>query len=459
MPSGTTLAERLAEHFGSPSYGGCGPENLAAARTLLLDHIGVALGGSATASGRLAADLAIQDGGRPEAVVIGRQAKVPAAAAAFANAIASHSLELDDVDVEALFHFGPPVVSAALACAHVVGASGRDLMSAIIAGSEMMERLSRATNPSLRDRGFHTTAVTGVFGATVASARLLKLDVGQFVSALGLAGAQSAGLMEMYGSSMQKRFNPGPAARNGLMAARLAQLGFTGAETIFEGERGFLRSFANKVDSDALDPGKGPAYALKVELKPYACARPIHPAIDAALSLRPGLLNRLHEIQSITVYRHPMWVKYHGNTEPKTYHEAQVSLPYSVAVALVEGDAFLGQYLRLKEMPAEVHRLTKSVSMVPDPGLPSTVGCRVEIGLAGGERSVCQVDYPKGSVQRPLTAAEQVDKFLKLSVPVIGDKQAAAIVSAVGQVEEISDMRSLAALLQVGEGSGVGSHS
>src|SRR6185295_6892281 len=108
------------------------------------------------------------------------------------------------------------------------------------------ERVSKAANNSLRNRAFHTTPTTGVFGATIAAGKLLQLSPAKLSAALGLAGAQASGLMEMYGPSMQKRFNPGPAARNGVTAALMAQLGFTGAETIFEGERGFLRAFTDK---------------------------------------------------------------------------------------------------------------------------------------------------------------------------------------------------------------------
>src|SRR3954467_6412463 len=149
-----------------------------------------------------------------------------------------------------------------------------------------MERTARATNPSLRNRGFHTTPTCGVFGATVAAGKLLKLSKDKLVSALGMAGAQASGLMEMYGPSMQKRFNPGPTARNGVTAARMAQLGFTGADTIFEGERGFLKAFTDESRGEALVEGVRKPYELLIEFKPYSCARPIHNAIDCALDVR-----------------------------------------------------------------------------------------------------------------------------------------------------------------------------
>ncbi|MGZ8204077.1 MAG: MmgE/PrpD family protein, partial [Burkholderiales bacterium] len=247
-----TYAEQLAGRFTALTLNDVGADSRTAVKKLLMDYLGVALAGSQSESGKIARRFATEHGAKPQARLIGDNARVDMTAAAFANAISSHSIELDDIDVLALFHFSPPVYSAALAAAEYSGANGRQLLTALAAGCEMMERASKAVNPSLRNRGFHTTPTCGVFGATVAAAKLLRLSKDKLVSALGLAGAQVSGLMEMYGPSMQKRFNPGPAARNGVTAARMAQLGFTGADTIFEGERAFLKAFSDESHAEAL---------------------------------------------------------------------------------------------------------------------------------------------------------------------------------------------------------------
>ena len=438
----STISQQLAAHFSRIDYSTLEAADIAGCKALLLDYMGVALCGSATESGRLASGMVLGKGGTPEATVIGAALSIPADEAACANAISAHSLELDDVDQEALFHFGPPVISAALATGEVRGCSGRELIAAVICGCEMLERLSRAANPALRNRGFHTTAAAGVFGAAIASARLLKLNDEKTVSALGLAGAQASGLMEMYGNNMQKRFNPGPAARNGVTAARLAELGFTGAETIFEGERGFLNAFAGgSVNVDALTPQAGSAYRLEVEFKAYACARPIHPAIDAVLSLRPQVYPRLSDIEGIRIHRHPMWAHYHVNSQPRSYHEAQVSLPYAAAVAMTEGDAFLDQFEQFEVMLAKIADLMGKITIVPDDSLPSTVSCRVEITPAGGTMLSSQVDYPKGSIQNPMTTAEREAKFSKLAARVLSKEKVRGIIELVNTMEEISHIR------------------
>lgn len=415
-----TLTRQLAAYFSATTVGRPPASGIHEMKRLLVDYVGIALAGSQTDSGRIAGDFASGLGGAPQATVIGRPGRVPAVHAAFANAIAQHSLELDDIDEEALFHYAPPVMSATLAVAQQAGASGAEILSAALAGCEMMARLSRATNPELRNRGFHTTPAVGAFGATVAAGRLLGLSEDQMTSAIGLAGGQASGLMEMYGTSMQKRFNPGPAARNGVTAAQLAALGFTGADTILDGERGFGPAFAGKLDASYLTDGLGSDVPVIVEYKPYSCARPIHNAIDCALELRPRIAD-LADIETIMVRRHPTWARYHVIKEPRTYHEAQVSLPFSVAVAFADGSALPAQYSDERvATDQQVLGLASRVEIEPDDSLARGVSCHMIVTLRSGEKLESTVDYPLGSVQRPMDDETLVAKSRSLATPVIG---------------------------------------
>jgi 2-methylcitrate dehydratase PrpD len=307
----------------------------------------------------------------------------------------------------------------------------------------MMERLSRAANNSLRNRGFHTTPTCGVFGATVAAAKLSRLTPAKLTSAFGLAGAQASGLMEMYGPSMQKRFNPGPAARNGITAAAMAHFGFTGADTIFEGERGFLRTFTDKSDASQLTSGFDEAYQLDIEFKPYSCARPIHNAIDCALEIRRQHQPKLEDIKHIAMARHPDWAHYHQNKTPQTYHEAQVSLPYSVAVALKEGQALLKQYTDRKLKDPVLRRISDVVDIGVDASLPRGVSCKMTMTMNDGRQFVSQIDYPKGSIQNSMSDAELRTKFDTLATPVIGEAHAAQLAELVAGVEQVSDIGKL----------------
>jgi 2-methylcitrate dehydratase PrpD len=437
-----TYAQQLAARFTALTLNDIEPPSRHAVKRLLMDYLGVALAGSQSESGEIARRFAKEHGAKPQARLIGDTARVDSTVAAFANAISSHSIELDDIDVLALFHFSPPVYSAALAAAEYTGANGKQLLTALAAGCEMMERASKATNPSLRNRGFHTTPTCGVFGATVAAGKLLRLSRDKLVSALGMAGSQASGLMEMYGPSMQKRFNPGPTARNGVTAARMAQLGFTGADTIFEGERGFLKTFSDATEPGVLGEGmKGP-YELEIEFKPYSCARPIHNAIDCALEVRAQGV-KAADVATIEFARHPDWARYHQNKAPRTYHEAQVSLPFAVAVALIEGEALLKQFSDRNIRKPEVKRLMEATSISEDASLPRGVSCKMTAVLRDGRTMTSQVDYPKGSIQNPMTDDELHAKFDSLAGPVIGAKRAAALAEQVMALEKVRDVREL----------------
>ena len=435
-----THAQQLAARFTKLGYNDITPASRHAVKRLLLDYLGVALAGSQSESGRIARRFAREHGGKGDARLIGDTARAPMLMAAFANAISSHSIELDDIDVLALFHFSPPVYSSALAVADASKANGKQLIVALAAGCEMMERASRAANNSLRNRSFHTTPTCGVFGATVAAAKLLKLSPDKMTNALGMAGAQASGLMEMYGPSMQKRFNPGPTARNGVTSALMAQLGFTGADTIFEGERGFLKAFTDKNFPEALIEGIKKPYELLIEFKPYSCARPIHNAIDCALAVRtqPGF--DAAAVKSIHFTRHPDWAHYHQNKAPRTYHEAQVSLPFSVAVALLEGKALLKQYSDRNIRNAQVKALSDATSITVDASLPRGVSCKMVATLNDGNTFASQVDYPKGSIQNPMSDEELHIKFESLAAPVAGAKRAASLADAVMDIEKARDV-------------------
>jgi 2-methylcitrate dehydratase PrpD len=441
-----TASDYLADHFVGVSDRDLPPKLISDAKTLVCDYLGVAVGGSQTASGAIAAQFANETGGKPEATLIGHPGRVPAVHAAFANGISSHSIELDDVDVLALFHFSPPVVSAALAVAECEKSTGAEFIAAVALGCEMMARASAAANNSLRDRGYHTTPTCGVFGATVAAARLMKLDRDQLVSALGLAGAQASGLMEMYGPSMQKRFNPGPAARNGVTAAVMAKLGFTGAATIFDGERGFLKAFTDKFDVGELTKGLGKDYPVYMEYKAYSCARPIHNAIDCALNIRKQLKEPLADVVSITMQRNPAWAHYHLNTRPKTYHEAQVSLPYSTAVALIEGAALLPQYQDEKLDDPEILRLSQMIKVVPDPSLPRGVSCLMTLKTKSGTELKSQVDHPRGSIENPMSPDDMRTKAHMLGDNVVGKAAMEAIIEKARNVETLPNIADLMGL-------------
>lgn len=444
----STLAQDLAGHVVARRLSDYSAHTVEEARTLVRDYLGVAIHGASTDSGGIAIRYQERYASQPaESTVFGSRSRISAHGAAFSNAVASHSLELDDVDRIALFHFSPPVVSAAFAAAESTGASGEDFLAAVIVGCEIMQALSVAMNPQLRNRSFHTTPVTGVFGATAAAARLFKLDLEQTVSAFGIAGAHASGLMEMYGPSMQKRLNPGPAAHNGVASARLALEGFEGADTIFDGERGVFRAFAGI----ASDEGRAmasmpPGGDLGLEFKPYACARPLHNAVDCALELR-GDVGDLGSITAVTLYRHPDWADYHDNPAPRTYHEAQVSINHATAVALKEGDAFFAQFGQDRIADPDIQRLSRLMRIVPEAALERGVSCRLEVTLEDGRVLTSTVDSPLGSLDRPMSEEHHVKKFRTLTDGFRSPATQDRILDLLADIPAIGDIRDLVAVV------------
>lgn len=444
-----TASVALAEHFSRLTWEDIPRHQLDQLKRFLFDYLGIAVRGSQTSSGRIVREFAAETGGVEQASLIGHDVRVPAVHAAFANAVAEHSIELDDIDELALFHYGPPVLSAALAVAQWQRSSGREFLVAVMAGCEAMARLSRATNNDLRNRGFHTTPTCGVFAAAVAAGKLLGLDAQQMTSALGIAGAQASGLMEMYGPSMQKRFNPGPAARNGVTAAILAHKGFTGADTILEGERGFGAAFAGRIDVDDLLRGLGDEIPVIIEHKPYSAARPIHNAIDCALEIRAKSGLPAQDIERITIRRHPDWAHYHLNATPETFHEAQVSLPYAVAAAFTFGAALPDQFADELLAREDLRRLSRMVEVEVDDSLQRGVSCGMTVTYADGSVASSVVDHPKGSVDNPMSREDLRAKFDMLAEGLLAADATDRIQELVDRIEAADDLDELAELLKV----------
>lgn len=443
-----TATRELSQHVANLTYETLPASIVEQTKRLVLDFFGVALGGVDAETSRIVYryEKAISASGR--ASVVGKADRLAPPSAAYVNAVSAHSIELDDIDPLALFHTHPPVVAAVLAAAEQEGVGGRDFLLAVAVGWEVMTRVSQAANPRLRNRGFHTTPTCGVFGAAAGAAKVLGLDEEKTASALGLAGAHASGLMEMYGPSMQKRINPAPAAAAGVRSAYLAAHGFTGADTILEGERGFLRAFTGEVDEAPLVAGLGKDFPMAIEFKRYSCARPIHGACDAALALRERALRQRAAaepseagIREVVVRRHPAWAHYHLNASPSNYHEAQVSLPFSVAVCLLQGDAFVEQFHDDNVSRPELQALAKKVRVVADDSLPSTVAVAMDIGWSDGSSDSSQVDHPSGSVENPLDRQALIGKAQRLSPGRAADIDALA--TAIERLEELETVQEL----------------
>ena len=345
-------------------------------------------------------------------------ATLRSADAALVNGVAVHAFELDDYH-NAKLHCGAAVIPAALAVAERLDSNGRDLLTAIIAGYEVMIRSSLALNPSAaRLRGWHLTGVVGPFGAAAACAVLLKLNAEETAWALGLAGTQGAGLWAFNADgSMSKRLHPGKAAHSGVLAAELAQLGFSGPTSIYEFEDGgVLKAFSDHADKALLTRDLGCVYHIdNNSTKPYCCCGSTHAYIDAALALRKKLgapwdTSRKVRVGTCKVVDVQCGFDY----VPGSVLNAQMSLRYAVAVALLEGAALPAQFTDDKLCDPLIIAVAAAIELVADPELdklyPKDFAGWVAVEHNGRWERV-DILNPTGSIHAPINAVGITEKF------------------------------------------------
>ena len=333
------------------------------AKRALIDILGTALAGSASETSILVSRLARREAARGPAAVIGHGYRISATYAALVNGTSGHALDFDDIG--AAPGVGHPTVSvapAAIAVADEVGASGRQLLEAIIVGHEIVSRVGRASGGSSGDtyrRGFHGTAVHGVFGATAAAARLLGLDVGQTRCAFGIAASEAGGVRANVGT-MAKPLHAGEVNRAGVMAAHLAEVGFTANQSAIEARSGWGDAFTGgSMDRTFLEDGLGHRFAMEqgVNVKSFPSCAATHPVIRAMLSILSEYRLSQENIDGIEVEISQQ--KLDGALPfpwPATGLEGKFSLAYNVAAALADGDVTVGTFTEGKLLDLGAYR-------------------------------------------------------------------------------------------------------
>ncbi len=409
----------LADWISTLKYDDLPQRTREVARIALLDTLGAGLYGFNTPwTQKLLAWVKRGGSGTESRVWSEASATLRSADAALVNGVAVHAFELDDYH-NAKLHCGAAVVPAALAVAERLNSNGSDLLTAIVAGYEVMIRSSLALNPSAaRLRGWHLTGVCGPFGAAAASAVLLKLNAEEAAWALGLAGTQGAGLWAFNADgTMSKRLHPGKAAHSGVLAAELAQLGFSGPTQIYEFEDGgVLKAFSDDSDPAPLTRDLGAVYHVdRNSIKPYCCCGSTHSYIDAALALRKKLGAPWNSKLKVRVGTCKVVdVQCGFDYVPGSALNAQMSLRYAVAVALMDGAALPAQFTDTKMNDPAIVGLATAMELVPDPELdklyPKDFAGWVAVEHAGKWERV-DIMNPTGSIHAPINAAGIREKF------------------------------------------------
>ena len=427
MPNETV---QLAEYAAGLRYEDLPAEVVACARDCIIDTMAACICGSDKPWSRIVIDYAEKSGPGGRSHILGRGTAVQAGAAALANGALAHAFELDALTRPgAGAHPGGTVLPPALAVAQQEGRSGRDLVTAFVAGNEVMIRIGRATGHTNEARGFHAPGTTGPFGAAVACGHLMRLDAAQMANAIGIAGSLAGGLMEFSrgDGGMVKRLHLGRASEAGVLAASLAAGGFTGPRTVIEGRYGFLRVFCTEFDESQLTRGLGQEYAtLSTVLKRYPVHATAHAAVKAVRDLQAAHGFKGGDVESITVTAGPRMIERNNILEPPDLMLAQYSIPFCVALALYREARDPESYDAGALADPAIRALTRKVKLVPGEGAGSTV----TVTLADGRR------LERHEASGLLEPGELEDKFNRLCRGVLGEAQAAALYARLLRLDE-----------------------
>ena len=402
----------------------------------LLNWVGVAVGGSRHETVERAISALGPFSGPAQASLLGRSERFDIMNAAFLNGVSSHIFDYDDTHLKTIIHPAGPVVSAILALSEYRPCSGKEFLNAVVLGVETECRIGNAVYPNHYDVGWHITGTAGVFGAAAAAGKLLGLSEQQMVWALGLAASQPVGLRESFGS-MNKSFNPGRAASNGLFAALLASKDYTSSDGMIEAKRGWANTISTKQDWAEITDGLGTRFeALLNTYKPFACGIVIHPAIDAAIQLRNAEHLQPEQIERVELRVHPLVIELTGKKTPQIGLEGKFSIYHSVAIALIDGAAGEKQYSDRAVRDPRTIALRDKVSTVIDPAIkPEQVD--MTIVLTDGRRLHKYIEHAIGSVEVPMTDAQLETKFADLADGILPKAQARMLMDTCWQVEKL----------------------
>ena len=285
----------------------------------------VAVGGSRHEAVEIALAAITPFAGPPQATVFGRSDRLDIMNATLLNGISSHVFDFDDTDLMTAVHPSAPVLPVLLALAEYRPVTGRDLINALVLGIEVECRMARAVAPAHHAAGWHPTGSVGPFGAAVAAGKLLGLDETLMCHAIGLATTQPVGLREMFGS-MTKSFHPGRAAQNGLLAALLAEKGYTSSTQPIEARRGWANVLSTNQNYDAITGDLGTSYEIyRNSYKPFACGLVVHPVIDGCIQLRDEHHLTPDMIAGVYLAFNPIVLELTANRTPRTGLEGKFS--------------------------------------------------------------------------------------------------------------------------------------
>ncbi|TWT01845.1 MmgE/PrpD family protein [Planomicrobium sp. CPCC 101079] len=406
----------------------------------LYNWMGVAIGAANHPSVDMVLGLKEDINSAEQVSIFGRSEKVDLLLGSLINGMSSHIFDYDDTHLDTIHHPSGPVAPVVLALAEKMNISGEKALHAFVLGCEVELRIANSVYPSHYQLGYHITSSTGVFGSAVAAGLLLDLTEEQMTWALGIAGTQSFGLREMFGT-MTKPFHPGKAAQNGLMAALLAKKNFTSSTEVLEAKRGFANVLAPEHDLSKVNVKWGEQWELlKNAFKPYACGIVLHPSIDACIAL--GKQVEADQVERIELIVNPYVLELTGKPTPPTGLAGKFSIYHTGAIAFLEGDAGEDQYADEKVADAKVVEFRSKIKPKVDEGMKEEEVIATAY-LKDGSKVEHIVKNATGSIENPMTDKDLAKKFKKLTASIIGDQQVEELTKVFYEMDQLDNLNEM----------------
>ena len=442
----TDLTRVLAEKASALGYNELPAPVRELARQCVLDYLGVALAGARDPRVRILLDEMAEAGGLPQAGVIGHSARLPALSAVLVNGAAAHALDYDDVHMAMPGHPSVAVLPGLLALAELKGSSGREVITAFVAGYETACRIGATLQPGHYNLGFHSTGTVGSFGAAAACARLLGLDADTTAMALGIAGTQTAGLKSQFGT-MCKPFHAGKASQSGLLAARLAARGFSSRPDLIECEQGFALTHGPEFDPEAALATPPNGFHIFANLfKYHAACYLTHGPIECARSLREQHRVQPEQVARMTLSLDRSCDQVCNIPAPTDGLEAKFSLRQNVAMALSGVDtASLGAYSAATATDPTLVRLREKLVLDFHDGWPQAAA-ELEVALTDGRVLKAKHDAGIPSADIAAQGERLAAKFDALAEPVLGAAHSRELRAAILGLDSLADMSALTKL-------------
>ena len=448
--------QRLARFAVDLNYRQIPKEVIARSKACILDTLAVSLYGSTKPWSRIVSGFVGASGMRGRCTVFGEKFSAQPAQATFANGVMAHAFELDNVrQPGAGVHPGATAFLPAFAMAEEKKSDGKSLLTAFVAACEVMSRIGVAAGNSLERRGFHAPGLTGTFGAAIAAGRLLGLNQGKMVNALGIAGSYSGGLIEFsrcQEGAMIKRLHLGKAGEGGVTAALLASRGFAGPESILEGKFGFCRTFSDAPKLSYLTHRLGREFeTMNIGIKRCACHINAHAPIEALQALRAESNFNPEEITEIVVSGIEKLVSHHAIYQPKDLMMAQYSIPFCVALSLYDDptdpESFNEKKLKDKKLLATMRKVRLKVDHeIEAKGWDRAA--RVSVALANKQRRSKLVIHFKGTPRNPMSYLDVANKARKLTRTILSETQLERLIETVNNLEKVDDLSSIGSALR-----------